>query len=253
MRLTIDTDARLLYATGNGSACSYALFSPEAFRILSHQWLLLGWNLGHWKTFSWMGRQILQFPDDILRLAELIWTLGPDVIVETGVYDGGSTLMFASLCQLRGKGRVISIDREFRPGVREAVRERAGDRVTFIQGDSGSPEVAEEVRRMLHPAERVCVFLDSEHTAKHVTAELHHLSPLVTPGSYLIVADTICVELAQCPEGDSDWAWDNPGIAAQEFLATHPEFVRDRPPALFSASADFTELSYFAQSWLRRL
>lgn len=252
MRITIDTGARLLQADESGSTVEYPLFSPQAFRILSHQWLLLGWNLGHWKTFSWMGRQILQLPDDILRLAELLWRLRPDVVVETGVYEGGSTLLFAALCRLRGHGRVISIDREFRPGVREAVRESAPDRVAFIQGDSASPETAAGVLRLLRPGDRVCVFLDSDHSARHVAAELHHLGPLVTSGCYLIVADSICAELAQCPEGESDWSWNNPGAAVDEFLAAHPEFVRDRPSGPFT-TPDFTELSYFPSTWLRRL
>lgn len=253
MRITIDTEARLLEATDHGGTVEYPLFSPEAFRLLSHQWLLLGWNLGHWRTLSWMGRQILQLPDDILRLAELIWRLRPDVVIETGVYDGGSTLLFAGLCRLRGTGRVVSIDRKFRPGVREAVRESAPGNVSFIEGDSGSAETADAVRRLLRPADRVCVFLDSDHTAQHVAAELRHLGPLVTSGCYLIVADSLCGDLAQCPEGESDWSWNNPGAATNQFLSSHPEFARERPPGLFTAAADFTELSYFPFTWLRKL
>src|SRR6266849_4063048 len=116
MRITIDTEAHVLQFTENGAATEHSLFSAEAFRILSRQWIVLGWNLGHWSTLSWMGRRLLQLPDDVLRLAELFWTLRPDVIVETGVYDGGSTLLFASLCRLSGCGRVIAVEREFRPG-----------------------------------------------------------------------------------------------------------------------------------------
>src|ERR1022692_3784262 len=107
MRITIDTEAQVLQLTESGEATEYSVFSPEAFRILSRQWMVLGWNLGYWSTFSWMGRQLLQLPDDILRLAELLWKLRPAVIVETGVYDGGSTLLFASFCRLYGAGRVI--------------------------------------------------------------------------------------------------------------------------------------------------
>jgi len=252
MRIIIDTDAHLFQATEDGATAEHSLFSPEAFRILSRQWLVLGWNLGHWKTFSWMGRQLLQLPDDVLRLAELIWRLRPDVIVETGVYDGGSTLLFASICQLSGSGRVISVEREFRPGVRDAVRKSAGDSVTLIQGDSSSPEAAQEVRRNIGPADRVCVFLDSDHTAEHVFAELCHYGSLVTPGCYLIVADSICAYLADVPEGDKAWSRSNPSKAVDAFLTSHPEFARERPPTIFD-SADFTELSYFPNGWLRRL
>src|SRR5215471_12566636 len=121
MRIVIDSDAGTLQLTETTGAAEYPLFSPEAFRVVARQFLTLGWNLGHWSTFSWMGRQLLQFPDDVLRVAELFWRLRPDVILETGVYDGGSTLLFAALCRLAGAGRVISIESEIRPGVREAV------------------------------------------------------------------------------------------------------------------------------------
>ena len=210
MRITIDTEAQVLQLTESAEATEYSLFSPEAFRILSRQWIVLGWNLGHWSTLSWMGRQLLQLPDDVLRLAELLWKLRPAVIVETGVYDGGSTLLFASLCRLYGAGRVISIEREFRPGVREAIRQAAGDDVTLIEGDSASLETALRVQRNIRPAERVCVFLDSGHSAQHVGAELRHFGPLVSQGCYLIVADSICPYLAHTPQGQSTWSWDHP-------------------------------------------
>jgi len=252
MRITIDTEAQVLQLTDGGEATEYSLFSPEAFRLLSRQWMALGWNLGHWGTFSWMGRQLLQLPDDVLRLAELFWKLLPEVIVETGVYDGGSTLLFASLCRLYGVGRVISVEREFRPGVREAIQQAAGDHVILIEGDSASPETATQVRRNIRPAERVCVFLDSAHGAQHVAAELRLLGPLVSQGCYLIVADSICPDLAHTPQGESTWSGDHPGKAVDEFLDRHPEFSRERPPALFPVGYDFTELSYFPSTWLWR-
>jgi cephalosporin hydroxylase len=252
MRITIDTEAQVLQLTDGGEATECSLYSPEAFQILSRQWIVLGWNLGHWSTFSWMGRQLLQLPDDVLRLAELFWNLRPDVIVETGVYDGGSTLLFASICRLYGAGRVISIEREFRPGVREAIRQAAGDQVMLIEGDSASPETALQVQRNIRPAERVCVFLDSDHAAQHVAAELRLFGPLVSQGCYLIVADSICPDLAHTPQGESTWSWDHPGKAVDEFLARHPEFSRERPPALFPGGVDFTQLSYFPSTWLRR-
>jgi cephalosporin hydroxylase len=186
-------------------------------------------------------------------LAELFWRLKPDVIVETGVYHGGSSLLFASLCRLHGKGRVISIDREFPPGVREAIQERGGGLVTMIKGDSSRHETALEVRQNIGPHERVCVFLDSDHSLNHVSSELQHLSPLVTEGCYLIVADSIMSELVGTPLGKNEWSWDNPGEAVDKFLASHPAFCRDQPSTSFKGAADFRNLSYFPQTWLRRL
>jgi hypothetical protein len=123
MIIAIDTDRAILRVTDDAGERQYPLFGPEAFRILSRQWLILGWNLHHSFTFSFMGRQFIQLPEDMLRLGELMWRLRPDVILETGVYEGGSTLFWATLCRMRSHGRVIAIEKDFRPGVREAILE----------------------------------------------------------------------------------------------------------------------------------
>jgi cephalosporin hydroxylase len=147
---------------------------------------------------------------------------------------------------------VISIERKFRPGVREAIQQAAGGEVVLVEGDSAAPETALHVRQHIHPTERVCVFLDSDHSAQHVAAELRNYGPLVSPGCYLIVADSICPDLAGTPQGESSWLWDHPGVAVDAFLESHPEFSRERPPVLFPAGVDFTELSYFPNTWLLR-
>ncbi len=245
MRILIDTEAGTLTA----GQLEHALYSPEAFQTISRLWLQLGWNLGHWSTFSWLGRQCLQFPDDLLRLAEAVWRLRPDVIVETGVYDGGTTLLFATLCRMRGSGRVIGVDSELRPGLREAMPPE----VTLIEGDSVSSRVVDTVRGAIRPGDRVFVFLDSDHDREHVTRELEAYAPLVSPGSYIVVADTIMEELAGMPEARPDWRQDNPAPAVASFLKTHPEFASQTPGPLFATRADFTGLTYFPGGWLKRL
>src|SRR5262249_14204242 len=144
---------------------------------------------------------------------------------------------------------VISVDRELRSGVREAV----GSSATLIEGDSASPETALRVAREIRPGERVCVFLDSDHSAAHVAAELRAFAPFVSPGCYLIVADSNLPDLADPPSGEQAWTQDHPGIAVDAFLESHPEFARERPDPLFPAPFDFGELSYFPGTWLRRL
>ena len=233
MVIRIDTEKRTL-ATGDAD---YPLSSPEAFAILSREWLEAGWRLGHWTTFSWMGRQLVQFPDDALRLAEAVWLLAPDVVIETGVYEGGGTLLFAALCRLHGRGRVIGVERDVRPGVREALAEWGHGLVTLLEGDSAAPETAARVRGLVRPGETVFVFLDSDHAAAHVAAELLAYAPLVSPGSYIVVADS------NTP---------GPAEAAAAFLAREPAFERARPRPLFTAECDFGELSYFPSTWLRR-
>jgi cephalosporin hydroxylase len=241
MIITIDTDKGLLQTAGR----EYALFGNEAFEILSRQWMAVGWNLRHSATFSWMGRQMVHFPDDVLRFAEAMWRVRPTVIVATGVYDGGATLFFAGLSE-----RVISIDRELRPEVRKGIAEAAPGRVTLIQGSSASIGAADLVSRKLRPNDRVCVFLDSDHSASHVAAELENFGPVVSAGCYLVVAQSKLPDFAGTPKGNTAWTRDHPGRAVEEFLRTHPEFTRERPQPLFPGEFDFTQLSYFPSTWL---
>jgi cephalosporin hydroxylase len=236
MTITIDTDTRCLRVAGSEGTREYPLFGPESFRILSRQWLAMGWNQGHWATVFWKGRQVLQLPDDLLRLGEMLWRVRPDVIVETGVYYGGSAMWFAEFC------RVIGVERELLPGVREGLAQR----VTIIEGDSAAEEIAARLAAEIRAGERVCVFLDSDHSALHVAAELENYARLVSKGCYLIVADSILPELAATPEGEPEWEYDHPGIAVDRFLAEHPEFVRETPPHVCA------ELTYFPRTWLRR-
>jgi cephalosporin hydroxylase len=242
MLLTIDTSRRTLTVTGEEKTEEYGLYSPQAFALLSRQWMALGWNLGHWQAVSWMGRQVLQLPDDVLRLASAIWSLRPDVIVETGVYDGGLTLFFASLCRLLDHGRVIAVEIAPREGVREAFAAQGGGRITLIACDSATTPVAS----LIGPGERVFVFLDSDHSWEHVRAELEHYAPLVNMGSLMVVADTNMADLAGTPEGDVGWSSDNPLLAVDGFLTAHPEFERVPPNFVFA------EVSYFSSGWLRR-
>lgn len=252
MIIVINVEAATFSISEKGETHEYSLHGGEAYQTLSREWMKLGWNLGHWSSFSWMGQRFLQLPDDALRLAELVWRLKPSVIVETGVFEGGSTLWFASLCRLMGHGRVISIEFRLRPEVRKAVEAGAGGLVTLIEGDSAAPETADAIRELIQPGESVLLFLDSDHTKHHVAGELVNLASLVTPGSYLVVADSNLPDLAELPSGEPAWSQDNPGAAVDEFLAVHPEFCRKRPVPQFQGKFDFSELSYFPTTWLKR-
>ncbi|MGJ5819789.1 CmcI family methyltransferase [Paludibaculum fermentans] len=252
MIITINTEASTLSVAVGGHQTNYPLHSPDAFHILSREWLKLGWNLEHWATFSWLGRQFLQLPDDMLRLAEAVWRLRPAVIVETGVYDGGSTLWFASLCKLMGHGRVISVESELRSEVRAAIDEHAAGLVTLVEGDSSAPGTGAAVSSLVAPGESTFVFLDSDHHKQHVAGELRNFAPLVSGGSYLVVADSNLAQLAELPNGERTWSQDNPGVAVDEFLEAHPEFRRERFVPTFEDSVDFSGLSYFGNTWLKR-
>ena len=183
MKITINTEENTIVGLDEkGKEILTPIYSQEGFKLLSSIWLKQEWNQMHWQSFSWLGFQIWQFPEDLLRLQEVIATLKPDVVIETGVNRGGSAIFFASLCRVLGKGRVISIDIDIPVEVRQAVEQSPfSDLVTLIEGDSASAEVVATVRGRIMESEKVFVFLDSDHSKDHVSRELNAYSPMVMP------------------------------------------------------------------------
>ncbi len=254
MKCVIDTGSKRLTIEDGAERRDLDLFSGEALKILTNLWVTAGWAARDSYQFTWAGRPIIQLPHDILRYQELLWHLRPDVIVETGVAHGGSLVLSASLCQLIGKGRVIGVDIEIRPANRAAIEAHTlSHRIALIEGSSADPAVAARVRAMVMPGETVLVLLDSNHTKAHVAAELEAYSPLVTAGSYLVVADGIMRELAGVPGGKPDWTWNNPHEAVNSFLAAHPEFRREEPAPLFDESRGGSHPTYWPGGYLKRL
>jgi cephalosporin hydroxylase len=180
--------------------------------------------------FTWLGLPIIQFPQDILAVQEIAWRVRPDVIIETGIARGGSLILSASLLELLGgDGRVIGIDIDIRAPNRRAIESHPlARRITMIEGSSTDAAVVEHVRRLVSGASRVLVLLDSNHTHEHVLQELRLYSPLVTPGSYVIVFDTIIESMPVDAFPERPWGrGDNPATAVQAFLAENHRFVVD--------------------------
>src|ERR1019366_7467002 len=124
MKYIVDTERQTLTTVGGdeSNSVTQSLCAGAAFELLSRQWVRTGWSLGYFLAFTWMGQPILQLPEDLVRLQEIIHQVRPDLIIETGVYKGGSLLYYASLCRTLGKGRVIGIDISIPPDVREVLR-----------------------------------------------------------------------------------------------------------------------------------
>jgi cephalosporin hydroxylase len=180
--------------------------------------------------FTWLGLPIIQFPQDILAVQEIAWRVRPDVIIETGIARGGSLILSASLLELLGgDGRVIGIDIDIRAPNRRAIESHPlARRITMIEGSSTDAAVVEHVRRLVSGASRVLVLLDSNHTHEHVLQELRLYAPLVTPGSYVIVFDTIIESMPVDAFPERPWGrGDNPATAVQAFLAENDRFVVD--------------------------
>lgn len=254
MKILIDEGAALLRIEAHGETRSLPLYSREAFEILSRQWLRVGWNQKYTYTFSWLGRPIIQLPEDLLRIQEVIHRVRPTVIVETGVAHGGSLIFYASLLHaMGGEGRVIGVDIEVRPHNRAAIESHPlAGYVTLVDGSSIDPAVVAKVRAFITPADRVLVVLDSNHTKAHVLAELEAYHGLVTPGSYLVATDGIMEEVAMAPRGDGRWLADNPAAAAREFAAHHPELVLEQPPWPFNESELRENVTHWPAAYLRR-
>lgn len=196
------------------------------------------WAFEHWRdTFHgmyWMGVPILEYPVDMWEMQEVIYKTKPDVLIETGTYKGGSSLFFASLFDLIGKGRVITVD------ILEQPNRPTHPRITYLVGSSTSPGVLRQIEGMIKPGEHVMVFLDSDHHTRHVTKELNLYSPLVTLGDYLVVADTNpYLQLADgTPPG--------PGVAVASFLENDADFVQDMSHQKWGYSD-------FPGGWLKRV
>jgi cephalosporin hydroxylase len=254
LMIRIDFEAGEIGVGGPEGETRHALTSPEAFAILSEAWLRAGWANRYSYTFTWFGRPILQLPEDLIRLQELVYQLKPDVIVETGIAHGGSAIFLAGLCRLIGRGRVIGVDVEIRKQNRAAIEAHDfAPQITLIEGDSIAPETVRRVHQSIGSAESVLLILDSNHSKAHVLAELTAYAPLIRPGGYIIATDGIMEDLTGLPGTRDDWVWNNPKAAAAAFLDGHPEFERAPPPCIFNERGVPTGGSYWPDGYLRRV
>lgn len=254
MKITIDSEARALHIDDGGSTRTVGLYTKDAFEAVSREWTRIGWALRHYFTFTWQGLPVLQLPEDLLRLQEIAYRQRPDVIVETGVYQGGSLLFLATLCKTMDHGRVIGIDQHIPEQVRTALEShQLAPWISLIEGDSVSGDVVSKVRGQIGKDDSVLVLLDSDHSAKHVRAELEAYAPLVTLNSYLIATDGVMRDLTDVPGGDPSWVTDNPFEAATAFAAAHPEFEQAAPAWPCDESGIASSATYWPGAWLRRL
>ena len=187
-------------------------------------------------NFSWLGRPIIQYPQDMVAMQELVWAVQPDLIVETGIAHGGSLIMYASLLELNAAcggppdARVVGVDIDIRAHNRAAIEAHPMHRrITMIEGSSVDPAVVAQVGDAAAGRQRVLVCLDSNHTHDHVLAELHAYAPMTSVGSYCVVFDTVIEGLPAGMFPDRPWdPGNNPKTAVHEYLTSHPEFEADR-------------------------
>lgn len=253
MKLTIDTENNTLIIEEGQKQRNIALYSKEAFEIITKLWLKTGWNQKYTYTFSWLGRPIIQLPEDLIRIQEVIYQVKPDVIVETGIAHGGSLIYYASLFKTMGKGRVIGVDIEIRPHNRKAIENHElYPLITMIEGNAIAAETVEQVKSLIKPGETVMIVLDSCHTKEHVLKELEAYHDLVTSGSYIVATDGIMESLSDVPRGNPEWLHDNPKAAAEEFVKNHPEFILEQPKWIFNESELSNNITHWPGAWLKK-
>lgn len=187
-------------------------------------------------NFSWLGRPIIQYPQDLVAMQEIIWSVQPDLIIETGIAHGGSLIFSASMLELNAacggpqSAEVLGIDIDIRAHNREAIEAHPMfKRISMIQGSSIAPEIIEQVKAKAVGKQSILVCLDSNHTHDHVLAELEAYAQLTSIGSYCVVFDTVVEDTADCCPSDRPWGkGNNPKTAVWEYLKTHPEFEIDK-------------------------
>jgi cephalosporin hydroxylase len=254
MRLSVDTENRALKVTDGGENKIFDLYGKEAFELVSDLWMKLSWQQKYSYTFTWLGRPIIQHPEDMVRMQEVIHALRPDVIVETGVAHGGSLIYNASLLQNLGKGRTVGVDIEIRPHNRAAIEAHSlAPMITLIEGDSVAPAVVNQVRALIKPGDTVLIFLDSDHNRRHVLAELEAYHELVSVGSYIVATDGIMREVHDTPRGKPGWRTNNPAAAALEFLTAHQNFELSPPKWSFNESELDKVITGHPDGWLKRI
>jgi cephalosporin hydroxylase len=179
--------------------------------------------------WRWLGLPIIQVPDDIVTMQEIIWQTRPQVVIETGFARGGSAILYSSILTLIGEGIVVSVDIDIRAHNRTAVEEHPlGWRVRLVEGSSTAPDTLDRVRALIPDGARAMVVLDSNHSHQHVLEELRVYGPLVTQGQFLVVSDTIIEDIPQQTHRPREWGpGNNPKTALREYLRETDRFEPD--------------------------
>jgi cephalosporin hydroxylase len=251
--IQIDEKRKLIINTDTKQ--EVALGSPEGFKIISDLWLKSGWETKYVYSFSWMGRPVIQLPEDMIRIQEVIFSVKPDVIIETGIAHGGSLIFYASLCKAIEKGRVIGIDIEIRPHNRKAIEEHFlyKDYIEMIEGSSVDSDTVNQVKNKVKKGETVLVILDSNHTKDHVLKELQAYSDIVSVGSYIVATDGIMELVCGLDRTAPHWIHDNPKAAAIEFVKSNKNYTIETPAFPFNESSINDPVTYWPSSYIKRI
>ncbi|MFZ0423165.1 MAG: CmcI family methyltransferase [Xanthobacteraceae bacterium] len=254
MTTIFDTERGEIIVRENGREVSHPMASAEGFAAATRAWLRATWDAKYVYSFSWLGRPIIQLPEDMIRVQEAIFRVKPDVLIETGVAHGGSLVFYASLFKCMGRGRVIGLDIEIRPQNRKAIEaHELAPLISLVEGDSASSNVVECVREKIRSGEKVMVILDSAHGRDHVLAELNAYAPMVSVGSYIVATDGYMAQIVGAPRTKADWGWNNPCEAVKKFVEQNPNFRVEEPDFAFNESMVKERVTYWPKAYIKRV
>lgn len=230
------------------------LDNPRAFKLLSEAWLRTGWDNKYVYSFSWLGRPIIQLPEDLIRIQELIYAIKPDLIIETGIAHGGSLIFYAHLLSVIGKGKVIGIDIDIRKHNREEIEKHSlFPFITLIEGSSVEKEIVQKLKPLISPEDKVLVILDSNHSRNHVIKELEIYSKFVSKDSYIVACDGIMQNLEGAPRSEDDWNWNNPISAINDFVVKNENFKIVEPRFPFNEGNINERVTYWPKAFIKRV
>jgi cephalosporin hydroxylase len=251
MKILIDTKNNTI----NIKNKTINIYSKKSFEYISDLWIKLGWNQKYSYTFTWLGRPIIQVPEDIVRLQELIFQIKPTKIVETGIAHGGTAILFASILdQIKNKGKVIAVDIKIRSKNLKAIKSHSLSKyIKLFEGSSTDSKIFKNLRKNIKKNDKVFVFLDSNHTFDHVYNELIMYSKIVSKNSYIVACDGVMNLVNDTPRGKKEWITDNPIKAIKKFLKNNDNFVLNEPNWLFNESKLNKRITHSPMCFLKRI
>lgn len=227
LNIEASSESTITLNTPKGST-TVELYSREGLELLSALWIKTAAEHRMMYEPKWLGLPVIQFPNDIIALQELIWRERPTKIIECGVAHGGSLIFYASLFELLGEGEVIGVEVALRDENRRGILSHSlAHRIHLVDGSSIEAATIDSVKSLIGESDRVMVFLDSNHSTAHVEAELDLYSKIIPVGGYIVVMDTCQQLVSDIPRGKPEWQHDNPWTAVQNFLVSHHQFEID--------------------------
>jgi len=256
--ISIDKDKQTIAID---EASEVSLFSPEGFKIISDLWLEVGWDQKYMYGFTWLGRPIIQLPDDMIRVQEVIYDVKPDLVIETGIAHGGSLIYYASILNAIGHGRVLGIDIEIRAHNRtEITGHRMYELIDLIEGSSIAEETVSKVEEFVDRDMTILIILDSDHSYEHVYKELCLYSKYVSSGSYIVVTDGSFENYEHLPRAKLDypemynsWNSNNPKKAAKDFVDANGGFLIVEPEFPFNEGAIPFRVTHCPSAFIKKL